>query len=124
MKRAIIVAVLALGSVGCTAASGGSAKSAVDADSSGLNAGTKICISELAGVRYTLEDVLRAQHLEPARSCTVAKIRLEESGAPRAWIMRYQHIGDGKWKECKSNAAERSAFAEQCVGQMLTDLGG
>jgi hypothetical protein len=124
MKFAITM--LAVGSLGLVACAGttGDAKSPADAEKTALNSGTKVCISDLVGVRYTLEDVLRQQNLEPTGSCTSAKVRLQEAGTPKSWIMRYQRIGDAKWKECKSSEQERSAFAEQCVGQMKTDLGG
>jgi hypothetical protein len=117
--------VAALGAAGCTSTTveGADAKSAADA-AGALQAGTKVCISDLAGVRYALEDALREQKLEPARSCTTAKIRLQESGARGAWIMRYQRVGDRDWKECRSAESERHAFAEQCIGQMMSDLGG
>ncbi len=115
--------VVGMATAACTTTTEGDAKSPADAGAA-VQAGTKVCISDLAGVRYALEDALREQKLEPARSCTSAKIRMQEQGAPRAWILRYQHVGDRDWKECRSAESERHAFAEQCIGQMLTDLGG
>ena len=92
--------------------------------SGSLEAGTTVCINELVGVRYTLEDALRERELEPEASCMMADIQLEESGDASAWQMRYQRVGDEKWKECKSEAQERAVFAEECINQMIEDLGG
>ncbi len=125
MKGAMVLAaVVGLGLAACAEAGTDEGAKSADSAKAALGAGTKVCISDLVGVRYALEDALRQQNLEPTGSCTSAKVRLQEAGAPKAWILRYQRLGDSKWKECKSAEPERSAFAEQCIGQMLTDLGG
>jgi hypothetical protein len=49
---------------------------------------------------------------------------MEETGEPSAWVLRYQRIGDSAWSECKSDESARSAFAIECIGQMVSDLGG
>ena len=126
MKAATVFgAIMAIGLAACAeAGTTADAKTAADAAKGALHAGTKVCISDLVGVRYALEDALRQQDLEPTSSCTAAKVRLQESGAPNAWILRYQRLGDSKWKECKSSERDRGVFAEQCIGQMRSDLGG
>ena len=124
MKRLIPLAALALVSA-CAASSGKDAQSADDvATKASLEAGTTVCLASLVGVRYELEDVLREQELEPEHACMMADVQLEEQGEPSAWVMRYQRVGDSDWLECKSGEDDRAAFAEQCISQMIADLGG
>jgi hypothetical protein len=89
-----------------------------------LSAGTSVCLAELAGVRYTFEDMLREQELEPAASCMTADVQVEEKGEAKAWTLRYQRVGDSDWKECKSDQETRMDFAADCIDQMRADLGG
>jgi hypothetical protein len=53
-----------------------------------------------------------------------ADVQLEEKGGPSDWTMRYQRVGDADWKECKSSQEAREAFADECISQMISDLGG
>jgi hypothetical protein len=122
--------VLFLASILCTAACASTSPKLVSpaaeasAPHGSLEAGTAVCIAEIVGVRYALEDILAGADLEPADSCMSADVRLEETGEPSAWVMRYQRVGDAKWLECKSDLQEREQFARECVGQMRSDLGG
>jgi hypothetical protein len=132
MKRAItlltILGTTILGTTSCALLGGGEdAKSANDAAAAAkvaLQTGTKVCISEVAGVRFALEDALRAYDLTPEYSCVIADVRMRESGEPRAWVMRYQKIGDADWKQCQSSEEARDVFADNCIGKMIADLGG
>ncbi len=125
MKRLITLAVT-LSLAACAAPGNKNADSPDDVAKRGgsLEAGTTVCLAGLVGVRYAMEDVLREQELEPEHSCMMADVQLEEQGEPSAWVMRYQRVGDGEWLECKSGAEEREAFAQECVSQMIADLGG
>ena len=118
--------VVAMGAIGaCTSTSTVSSKSAQDASlQSALEKGTKVCISEVAGVRYDLEEAMRERDLTPEYSCVSADVQVEERGEPRAWVMRYQRIGDAKWRECRSSQEERFDFADRCLGEMISKLGG
>jgi hypothetical protein len=89
-----------------------------------LEAGTTVCINELVGVRYQLEEALEAAELAPEDSCMTADVQMEEKGGPNDWTMRYQRVGDADWKECKSSQEARDAFANECISQMVSDLGG
>ncbi len=109
---------------GACASSGVTSKGAADVDKAGLNSGTTVCISELVGVRFALEDILKERDLAPEASCMFADVQLKESGTARAWVMSYQRVGDSDWKQCKSSEKSREAFAEECVGQMVSALGG
>ena len=115
-----------LSTTGCALiGSGGDAKDAAAASENvTLGDGTKVCISEVAGVRFALEDALREQELTPEMSCVSADVQLQESGEPRAWVMRYQKIGDADWRRCESTEEARDNFAQACIGQMIADLGG
>ena len=122
MKAAMIL-LAAVAVVGCGKQN--QADTAADAEAqASLNAATTVCISELAGVRHTLEDLLVAKELVPDNTCLVADIQLEETGEPSAWLMRYQRAGDADWMECKSSVVSRNEFARECIGQMMSDLGG
>ncbi len=104
---------------------GEDAKSAADADQgAALQGGTSVCISDLAGVRYALEDALERQDLSPADSCMGAQVQLSEHGKAKSWVMKYRRVGDPKWTECKSSEDSRRAFASECIGAMKGDLGG
>ena len=121
--KATMTLLAAIALVGC--AKQNKVNTAADpANQASVDAGTTVCISELAGVRYTLEDVLVANELAPESTCMVADIELEETGEPTAWVMRYQRVGETDWKECTSSAASRNEFAHECIGQMMSDLGG
>jgi len=124
MKRLfILVAVFA--AAACAKTGNNAATTADAADvAAKLQSGTTVCLSEVAGVRYQLEDKLREQDLTPDNSCTAADVQLEEQGEPTAWVMRYQRAGDADWKECKSDKSDREVFAETCIAQMIADLGG
>ena len=124
--RSLIVLAIALSMTGCGAFGAQRADTPADVVAppvTPLAAGSAVCISELAGVRYPLVDELERQQLAVEGSCMVADVQLEERGEPSAWVMRYQRIGDADWKECKSNVAEREAFAQECIDKMKTDLG-
>jgi hypothetical protein len=120
--RNLLIAISLLTTAAC-APKQGPLTPATDLAQSSLKPGTTVCISEIAGVRYALEDELVAWDLAPESSCMAADIQLEESGEPKAWSMRYQRIGDAKWLECKSAKDSREAFAEECISRMMTDLG-
>ena len=125
MKRLITLAVT-LSLAACVAPGNKNADSADDValHEGSLEAGTTVCLAGLVGVRWAMEDVLREQELEPEHSCMMADVQLEEQDEPSAWVMRYQRVGDGDWLECKSGVQEREAFAQECVTQMISDLGG
>jgi len=124
--RSLIALATALCMTGCALFGDKEAESPADVEQpvvTPLAAGSAVCISELAGVRYPLVDELERQELAVEGSCMVADVQLEELGEPTAWVMRYQRIGDASWKECTSNHAEREAFAQKCIDQMKMDLG-
>ena len=126
MNRLIVLAA-ALAFTACAPKADKKAATADDVQAAAaghLKAGTTVCINELVGVRYTLEDALRDRELEPEGACMMADIQLEESGEPSSWVMRYQFVGDSKWAECKSGHQERVDFAEECINKMISDLGG
>ena len=127
MKRALIVSGLLL-LTACATGKKDKADSADDVADTGpkstLEAGTTVCIAELVGVRYAVEDELAAQELAPEDSCMSADVQIEEKGEPSDWTMRYQRIGDAKWQECKSDVSVREDFVASCISQMRADLGG
>ena len=125
MRRLIVVAATMAIAACATGKKNATSPDEVEGASAGqLSAGTTVCINELVGVRYTIEDALRERELEPEGSCMMADVQLEESGEANAWVMRYQRVGDADWSECKSDAPEREVFAEDCINQMISDLGG
>ena len=128
MKRALIILSSVALLVGCAKAKQDHAASADDVADSGpkgtLKAGTTVCIAEVVGVRYAIEDALTDNELAPEDSCMTADVQIEETGEQNAWTMRYQRIGDAKWLECKSDVPVREDFVAQCVSQMRSDLGG
>lgn len=89
-----------------------------------LEAGTSVCISDLVGVRYALEDALEQHELAPSASCMGADVQLSEAGQGGAWIMKYRRVGETKWQECRSEQDSRREFAAECIGAMKGDLGG
>ncbi len=122
MKLAAILGATVL-MAGC-AAGAKDAKTADDVKEAASLDGQKVCIAELVGVRYELEDELVEQQLAPEQSCMFADIQLEETGEASAWVMRYQRVGDEEWQECKSSASDRAVFAEKCIGEMISTLSG
>ena len=126
MQRLAIFSLATLILSGCSLFGGGEAKAPNEASKSKTKTmtGSKVCISDLAGVRYSLEDELERQKLTPAADCMFADIRMQERGSSAAWVLRYQRVGDAKWRECKSSEQARGAFARECIGQMIADLGG
>jgi hypothetical protein len=124
MKLAWILGA-ALCLAGCGAAGGKGADGADGADGpkGSLQAGTKVCLHELAGARGPLEDAITAQKLVVDAGCMLYDLGVKEAGSAGAWVMRYQRVGDGDWKECKSSAPDREEFVRKCVEQMIDDLG-
>jgi hypothetical protein len=124
--RSLMILATTFTMAGCALFGAKDADSPADVDeqvTAPLQSGSAVCISELVGVRYPIEDELEKQALAVEGSCMVADVQLQEQGEPSAWVMRYQRIGDADWKECKSNHAERGVFAAKCIGQMINDLG-
>jgi hypothetical protein len=122
--RSLFFSVLSLALLsGCSLFSGGSKTANDQATKIADISGSKVCISDLVGVRYSLEDELERQKLEPEADCMFADIQVQEQGAPSSWVLRYQRVGDGKWQECRSEASQRGEFARQCIRQMRDDLG-
>lgn len=125
MRSKVALGIVLLSMAGACASSGVTSKDAADAEqAAGLNSGTTVCISELVGVRFALEDMLKERDLAPERSCMFADVQMKETGEARAWVMSYQRVGDSDWKHCKSSERSREAFAEECIGKMVSELGG
>ena len=108
---------------GCSVFSGSSKTANDGATKIADISGSKVCISDLVGVRYSLEDELERQKLTPEADCMFADIQVQEKGSPSSWVLRYQRVGDATWQECRSEASQRGDFARQCIEQMRTDLG-
>ena len=128
-----IVAVLAITATGCGGAKAGGAEDASDIDEGAagqstaarqLKEGASVCLQKLAGVRYTLEDVLKENDLEPTADCMFADVQIEESGEAGKYVMRYKLVAENDWKTCESTAEERVAFARECTSMMVTEIGG
>jgi hypothetical protein len=98
-------------------------KGSEEADSPKLTAGATVCINEVAGIRYVVEDMLRARSLELADDCMGADLRVQEKGKEGAWVFRYQVPGDKDWRACESQQKERSAFLEDCGDELVGALG-
>ena len=82
-----------------------------------LDPGTAVCLSEIAGVRYVIEDVLTELSLELADDCIGAEVELEEVGDAGAWELKYRAVGE-KWQSCKSQEQERAGFLRECLGSL------
>src|SRR5690606_16653407 len=88
-----------------------------------LAEGTAVCLQEVAGQRYAVEDVLKEHDLEPVDSCIRADVLVQEEGEAGAFTLRYQMMGDADWKECSSSAEDRVTFRDECAGELVTELG-
>lgn len=88
-----------------------------------LAEGTAVCLQEVAGQRYAIEDALKEHELEPVDSCIRADVLIKEEGAAGAFTLRYQMMGDAEWKECSSSADDRLDFLDECASQLVTELG-
>jgi hypothetical protein len=88
-----------------------------------LAEGTAVCLQEVAGQRYAVEDVLREHSLEPVESCIRADVLVKEEGQAGAFTLRYQMMGDAEWKECTSSEEDRLAFLDDCAARLVTELG-
>jgi hypothetical protein len=137
MLKGIVVAVTVLAIAACGSKSPTGAKSGDDADSPGsssssgeskaageLAAGTSVCVSELVGVRYHLEDALTEHGLEPVADCMFADVQLEEGGEAGAYFLRFQRTGESEWKRCDSTEEDRIAFLRQCTAEISASTGG
>lgn len=88
-----------------------------------LAEGTAVCLQEVSGQRYPIEDALKAQDLEPVDACIRADVLIQEEGQAGAFVLRYQMVGDAEWKECTSSVEDRLVFLDECTSQLVTELG-
>ncbi len=107
------------GAKGGDAAEGGGAT----ATGTKVEEGSSVCVSDLLGVRYAIEDVLKEAGLKPTGDCMFADFEVSEQGEPGEFELKYRAIGD-KWQTCKSAAEDRIAFVRECMDAIITSGGG
>jgi len=133
--RAIVGAVILIIATGCGGAKSGGAGSADDADSPAdgdqlpaaanqLEAGAAVCVENVVGIRYEIEDLLEERELKPVRDCMDADFQIAEEGQPGAFVMRYRKVGESDWQSCKSSSQDRAEFDQECLDAALGNLGG
>lgn len=131
--RAIVGAVILIIATGCGGAKSGGASSADDADKPAggdgnqsaqqLSAGAAVCVENVVGIRYEIEDVLEELDLKPVRDCYDADFQIAEEGGPGDFVMRYRKVGESDWQSCKSSSQDRTEFNRECLGAALGSLG-
>jgi hypothetical protein len=82
-----------------------------------------VCLGDVIGMRYPVEDALRSHELEPVARCMFADVRIRETGAPGAYTLGYQRIGETDWKSCESSQQDRAAFLDECVERIVEEFG-
>lgn len=136
LKRTIFVA-LAFSLAACgNGSSGPGPKNGGDGDGKGngskggatasgkkVEEGSSVCVSELLGVRYAIEDVLEEFNLNVTGDCMFADVEIAEHGEPGAYEMKYRAVGE-QWQSCKSKASDRVAFIKECADAIITSSGG
>ncbi len=85
--------------------------------------GSTVCVSNLLGVRYAIEDVLEEQGLKVTGDCMFADVELAEHGEAGNFELKYRALG-GEWQSCKSTANDRVAFVKECTDAIIGTKGG
>lgn len=85
--------------------------------------GSSVCVSDLLGVRYAIEDVLEAAGLKVTGDCMFADVEIAEHGEPGGFEMKYRAIGE-EWQTCSSKASSRTAFIKECTDAIISTGGG
>src|SRR5690606_21767703 len=88
-----------------------------------LAEGTAVCLQEVAGQRYVVEDVLKEHDLEPVDSCIRAVVLVQRDGVAGAFTIRYPMMGDADFMKCSLTDDDRLTFREDCAGQLGPELG-
>jgi hypothetical protein len=84
-----------------------------------ISEGSAVCVDQMIGQRYVVEDALSAAGLEPVDDCMSADVVLQESGDAGAYVLRYQMVGDAEWSTCESAREDQTSFLESCMSEML-----
>lgn len=97
--------------------------SSAEATGAKVEEGSSVCVSNLLGVRYAIEDVLEQMGLKVTGDCMFADVEIAEHGEPGAFEMKYRTIG-GEWQSCKSKADDRQQFVRECTDAIVTSSKG
>lgn len=97
--------------------------STAEATGTKVEEGSSVCVSNLLGVRYAIEDVLSEMGLKVTGDCMFADVEIAEHGEPGAFEMKYRTVG-GEWQSCKSKATERQDFVRECTDAIVTTSSG
>jgi hypothetical protein len=135
LKRTILLTLVA-GAVACGPPSNGpdpktggpgpdgeDGKSGATATGKKVEEGSSVCVSNLLGVRYAIEDVLEEVGLKVTGDCMFADVEIAEQGEPGAFELKYRALGE-EWQSCKSTAQDRIAFVKECTDAIVTTSGG
>ncbi len=85
--------------------------------------GSSVCVSNLLGVRYAIEDVLEEMGLKVTGDCMFADVEIAEHGEPGSFEMKYRAVGE-EWQSCKSKKNDRVEFVRECTDAIVTTSAG